>query len=46
MEGSSISLAALSAAFRAGVTVVRVHDVSDSVRFLDTLAAITAARTG
>ena len=40
------SLAALSAAFRAGVTVVRVHDVSDSVQFLDTLAAITAARTG
>jgi len=37
------SLAALAAAYLAGVRVVRVHDVAESVQFLDTLAAIAAA---
>jgi dihydropteroate synthase len=37
------SLAALAAAFAGGATVVRVHDVAESVQFLDTLAAIAAA---
>lgn len=36
------SLAALAAAFRARATVVRVHDVPESIQFLDVLAAITA----
>ncbi len=39
------SLAALSAAYQAGVKVVRVHDVFQTVQFLDTLAAIALART-
>lgn len=34
------SLAALAAAWRAGATVVRVHDVAASRQFLDVLAAI------
>ena len=34
------SLAALAAAFTAGVAIVRVHDVAPSLQFLDTLAAI------
>lgn len=37
------SLAALVAAYLAGVRVVRVHDVAESVQFLDALAAIAAA---
>ncbi len=37
------SLAALSAAWTAGAAVVRVHDVAESVQFLDVLAAIAAA---
>jgi len=36
------SLAALAAAVRARATVVRVHDVPDSIQFLDVLAAIEA----
>ena len=39
------SLAALSTAYQAGVKVVRVHDVFQTVQFLETLAAIFAART-
>jgi dihydropteroate synthase len=38
------SLAILAAAHRAGATVVRVHDVGESIQFLDTLAAIDAAK--
>jgi len=34
------SLAALVSAYRAGVAVVRVHDVAESKQFLDVLAAI------
>jgi dihydropteroate synthase len=37
------SLAALAAAFAAGATMVRVHDVAASVQFLDVLAAIARA---
>jgi dihydropteroate synthase len=37
------SLAALAAAYAAGATAVRVHDVAASVQFLDTLATIDAA---
>ncbi len=40
------SLAALAAALAAGACVVRVHDVAPSVQFLETLAAIDAARNG
>jgi dihydropteroate synthase len=37
------SLAALAAAYAAGASLVRVHDVGASVQFLDTLAAIGSA---
>jgi dihydropteroate synthase len=37
------SLAALAHAYAGGATVVRVHDVADSVQFLETLAAIAQA---
>jgi dihydropteroate synthase len=37
------SLAALAAAWRAGATLVRVHDVAASVQFLDVLAAAGGA---
>ena len=38
------SLATLAVAWRAGATVVRVHDVGPTVHFLETLRAIAAAR--
>ncbi len=38
------SLAALAAAYAAGATVVRVHDVHDSVQYLEVLAAVADAR--
>jgi len=37
------SLAALGAAFTAGVAVVRVHDVKASIQYLDILAAVASA---
>ena len=37
------SLAALAAAWTAGASIVRVHDVAESVQFLSVLAAIAAA---
>jgi len=37
------SLAALAAAYAAGATVVRVHDVQESVQFLEVLAALADA---
>jgi len=39
------SLAAVAAAFQAGVAVVRVHDVAESVQFLRVLRAISPRRT-
>ena len=38
------SLAALVAAWRAGASVVRVHDVAESVQFLEVLRAISVGR--
>jgi dihydropteroate synthase len=38
------SLATLAIAWRAGATVVRVHDVGPTVQYLDTLRAVAAAR--
>ena len=40
------SLAALAAALAGDATVVRVHDVAESIQFLDTLAAVAGAPHG
>ncbi len=40
------SLAALAKAFQAGATMVRVHDVAESVQFLDVMKAVADGGAG